>query len=65
MRIRIDGTLGEVDLAVEVLCVLGTVAAVATYPGDDPGLARRYVTVRMTPEVLEDLGVLRPTLPVA
>jgi hypothetical protein len=63
VRIRLTGRPDDVDLACELLCVIGTVSDVKTYPSEEyRGQVRRYLTATFLPETLVDLGLLRPPL---
>lgn len=65
MRIRLFGTVEEVNLATEVLCVLGTVGGtMSTFPSSElPGYVTRHLTASLDEEVLTDLQVTRtPTI---
>lgn len=59
MRIRLQGSQEEVDLASEVLCVLATVGvSVSTFPSEEsPEHIVRYLTLEFDRGVLGDLGV--------
>jgi hypothetical protein len=59
VRIRLVGTQKDVDLASEVMCVVFSVAAAATYPSEEyEGQIVRYLTVQLNQEALTDQGLL-------